>query len=114
MYAALGGESAQVLDGVTSLLDKHLLYQAGQDSPGQDDRRLLMLETIREYGLEALAESQEMESGPTGAHSVLPAPGRGGRSAPIRSRAGALVRSAGAGVCQHARRTELGGGASGK
>ncbi len=62
MYSALGGERAHVLDGVSSLLDKHLLLQTGQDSPGQDDRRLLMLETIREYGLEALAESQEMEA----------------------------------------------------
>jgi predicted ATPase/DNA-binding CsgD family transcriptional regulator len=60
MYAALGGENAQVLDGVASLLDKHLLLQIRQDSPGQDERRLLMLETIREYGQEALAESQEM------------------------------------------------------
>src|SRR5215469_3607602 len=59
MYAALGGERAQVLDGVASPLDKHLL---GQDSLGQDERRLLMLETIREYGLEAPAESQEMEA----------------------------------------------------
>jgi predicted ATPase/DNA-binding CsgD family transcriptional regulator len=57
MYAAIGSDSAQVLDGVSSLLDKHLLRQAGQD-----ERRLLMLETIREYGLEALAESQEMEA----------------------------------------------------
>jgi predicted ATPase/DNA-binding CsgD family transcriptional regulator len=57
MYAALGGESAQVLDGVASLLDKHLLHQAGQG-----ERRLLMLETIREFGLEALAKSQEMEA----------------------------------------------------
>ncbi|HEX6552282.1 MAG TPA: LuxR C-terminal-related transcriptional regulator [Ktedonobacteraceae bacterium] len=62
MCAALGGESAQVLEGVSSLLDKHLLHLAGQDSPGQDERRLLMLETIREFGLEALAESQEMET----------------------------------------------------
>ncbi len=62
MYDALGGESAQVLDGVSSLLDKHLLLQASQDSLGQDERRLLMLETIREYGLEMLAESQEMEA----------------------------------------------------
>ena len=44
-----------MLDGVASLLDKHLLSQAGQD-----ERRLLMLETIREFGLEALAASQEM------------------------------------------------------
>jgi predicted ATPase/DNA-binding CsgD family transcriptional regulator len=62
MYAALGGESEQVLDGMSSLLDKHLLLQSGQESLGEDDRRLLMLETIREYGLEALAESQEMEA----------------------------------------------------
>jgi predicted ATPase/DNA-binding CsgD family transcriptional regulator len=57
MYAALGGDSAQVLDGVVSLLDKHLLRQAGQD-----ERRLLMLETIREFGPEALAASQELEA----------------------------------------------------
>ena len=57
MYAALGGENTQVLDGVSSLLDKHLLRQTGQD-----ERRLLMLETIREYGLEVLAASQEMEA----------------------------------------------------
>jgi DNA-binding CsgD family transcriptional regulator len=62
MYAALGAENAQVLDGVASLLDKHLLLQTGQDSLEQDERRLLMLETIREYGLEALAQSQEMEA----------------------------------------------------
>jgi predicted ATPase/DNA-binding CsgD family transcriptional regulator len=62
MYAALGGESAQVLDRISSLLDKHLLLQTGQDSLGEGDRRLLMLETIREYGLEALAESHEMEA----------------------------------------------------
>ncbi len=62
MYAALGGESAQVLDGVSSLLDKHLLLQTGQDSLVEDGRRLLMLETIREYGLEVLSESQEMEA----------------------------------------------------
>jgi DNA-binding CsgD family transcriptional regulator/tetratricopeptide (TPR) repeat protein len=62
IYAALGGESAQVLDRMSSLLDKHLLLQTGQESLGEDDRRLLMLETIREYGLEALAESHEMEA----------------------------------------------------
>jgi predicted ATPase/DNA-binding CsgD family transcriptional regulator len=62
IYGAFGGESTQVLDGVASLLDKHLLFQTGQDSLRQDNRRLLMLETIREYGLEALAESQEMEA----------------------------------------------------
>ncbi len=53
-----GGERAQVLDGVTSLLDKHLLYQGEQ---GGNAPRLLLLETIREYGLEALVANQELE-----------------------------------------------------
>lgn len=60
MYGALGGERAQVLDGVTSLLDKHMLYQ--QREQGDDAVRLLMHETLREYGMEALATSQELET----------------------------------------------------
>src|SRR5215831_16190297 len=44
LSAALGGESVQVLDGVTSLLDKHLLQRSDQDTSSS---RLLMLETIR-------------------------------------------------------------------
>jgi len=48
-----------VLNGVTSLLDKHLLQRSEQDSSGP---RLLMLETIREYGLEALEALGELEA----------------------------------------------------
>ena len=55
---ALGDTSADVLDGVASLMDKSLLRQVEQDG---EEPRLLMLETIREYGLEALASSGEME-----------------------------------------------------
>jgi predicted ATPase/DNA-binding CsgD family transcriptional regulator len=58
VYGALGGERAHVLDGVTSLLDKHLLRQTQQESR---EPRLLMLETIREYGWERLATCGEME-----------------------------------------------------
>ncbi|HET8852140.1 MAG TPA: LuxR C-terminal-related transcriptional regulator, partial [Ktedonobacteraceae bacterium] len=58
VYSTRGGERAQVLDGVTSLLDKHLLRQGEQ---GGDAPRLLMHETIREYGLEALVANQELE-----------------------------------------------------
>jgi predicted ATPase/class 3 adenylate cyclase/DNA-binding CsgD family transcriptional regulator len=47
-----------VLDGVTSLLDKSLLQQREQEG---GEPRLLMLETIREYGLEALEASGELE-----------------------------------------------------
>jgi predicted ATPase/DNA-binding CsgD family transcriptional regulator len=59
--ATLGGEREriQVLDGVSSLVDKHLLFRAEQDT---HEIRLLMLETIREYGLEALTASGEREA----------------------------------------------------
>ena len=59
MDRALGGKSALVLDGVTSLLDKHLLRKAEQ---GSDAPRVLMHETIREYGLEALVANQGLEA----------------------------------------------------
>src|SRR6266446_2289782 len=58
VYSAQGGERALVLDGVTALLDKHLLYQGKQ---GDHAPRLLLHETIREYGLEALGVNQELE-----------------------------------------------------
>jgi predicted ATPase/DNA-binding CsgD family transcriptional regulator len=58
VFRALCGQSAQVLDGIASLLDKHLLHRADQDTDGP---RLLMLETIREYGLEVLTASGELE-----------------------------------------------------
>jgi len=57
--ARLLGESVQVLDGVTSLLDKHLLQRSEQDTSSS---RLLMLETIREYGLEAASALGELEA----------------------------------------------------
>ena len=59
LSVALGGESVHVLDGVTSLLDKHLLQRSDQDTSSS---RLLMLETLREYGLEALEALGELEA----------------------------------------------------
>ncbi len=47
-----------VLDGVASLLDKSLLLQVKQEG---NEPRLIMLETVREYGLECLRESREAE-----------------------------------------------------
>src|SRR6266849_4408728 len=52
------GTAVQVLDGVTSLIDKSLLQQTEQEG---EEPWLLMLETMREYGLEMLATSGEME-----------------------------------------------------
>ncbi len=53
-----GCKPADILDEITSLLDKHLLSQERRE--GQE-RRLRMLETIREYGLECLAACDELE-----------------------------------------------------
>jgi predicted ATPase/DNA-binding CsgD family transcriptional regulator/DNA-binding XRE family transcriptional regulator len=54
-------KEVSVLDGIASLLDKHMLYQAAQGSEEMGERRLFMLETIREYGLECLSAYGEME-----------------------------------------------------
>src|SRR6266699_2833799 len=53
-----GDVTADVLNGMASLIDKNLVQRRDQIS---GESRLLMLETIREYGLEALEESGEME-----------------------------------------------------
>src|SRR5215472_16932428 len=55
----LGDESTTTLERVASLLDKHLLSRAEQDTSGP---RFVMLETIREYGLEALEARGELEA----------------------------------------------------
>ena len=55
---ALDHGAAQVLDGVASFIDKSLVQQREQ---ADSEQRLMMLETIREYGLEALASSGERE-----------------------------------------------------
>src|SRR5258708_6914664 len=58
LYTALGELQEDLLNGVASLMDKSLLRQTEQEG----EPRLLMLETIREYGLEALDASGEMAS----------------------------------------------------
>lgn len=50
---------ADLLDAITSLVDKSLLSQTG---PGDAEPRFIMLETIREYGRERLQQSGEVES----------------------------------------------------
>jgi predicted ATPase/class 3 adenylate cyclase/DNA-binding CsgD family transcriptional regulator len=61
LYAALDGESndgaGALFDRMTSLLDNSLLYRL--DSEGKEPR-FALLETIREYAIEALAASQEL------------------------------------------------------
>src|SRR6266704_4933059 len=52
----LGDEPGRVFDGVASLLDKSLVQKPAH---GEEEPRLLLLETIREYGLERLASGGE-------------------------------------------------------
>jgi predicted ATPase len=52
------GEEPYVLDGLSSLISKSLLRTVQQEG---EPSRLFMLETIREYGLECLEASGEME-----------------------------------------------------
>ncbi len=59
MCMTLDGEAESVLDAVASLIDKSLLQQTEQEG---GELRLGMLETIREYGLECLAASGEVEA----------------------------------------------------
>ncbi len=59
LYTALGDEPGQVLEGVASLIDKSLVQQTEQDG---EEPRFRMLETIREYGLEMLAASGELQA----------------------------------------------------
>ncbi len=58
----LGDKELNVLDEVTSLLDKSQLQRLEFEGDERNDRRLLMLETIREYGLELLTKHGEMEA----------------------------------------------------
>jgi len=59
LTAGEADRSLPAIDLVASLLDKSLLQQS--DRVG-DEPRLLMLETIREYALEMLADSGELEA----------------------------------------------------
>ncbi len=54
-----GNQASSVLDTVASLLDKSLVQQTEQEG---NEPRLVMLETIREFGLECLAMSGELEA----------------------------------------------------
>ena len=56
---AVAQEQTSVLDTMTSLLDKNLLRQTEQED---GEPWFLMLETIREFGLEALSKTGELEA----------------------------------------------------
>ncbi|HEX6556827.1 MAG TPA: NACHT domain-containing protein, partial [Ktedonobacteraceae bacterium] len=57
---ALGEGAGKVVEAVASLIDKSLVYQTEQE--GEEEPRFLMLETMREYALEVLSASGELEA----------------------------------------------------
>jgi predicted ATPase/class 3 adenylate cyclase/DNA-binding CsgD family transcriptional regulator len=59
MSNTAGGTDEGVLEGIASLLDKSLLQRTERDG---EEPRFVMLETIREYGLEVLASGGEAEA----------------------------------------------------
>lgn len=59
LYTTLGDEPGLVLDGIASLIDKSLLRQTEQEA---EEPRFVMLETIREYGREALTVRGEVDA----------------------------------------------------
>jgi predicted ATPase len=63
----LDGLEVDVLDGLDSLVDKSLIRQTDQDT---GEPRLLMLETIREYATERLAQDSEFNTAAHGAHAI--------------------------------------------
>ena len=58
LYEILNDGEANVLEMITSLLDKSLLLERRQED---GEQRLLMLEMIREYGLDLLATGSDMK-----------------------------------------------------
>ena len=63
----LDGMKMDVLDGLSSLVDKSLIRQADQDT---GEPRLLMLETIREYATERLEQDSEFSTAAHRAHAM--------------------------------------------
>ncbi len=65
LYTTIAGEQSEsaqtVLDDVETLIDNSLLQMTEQEGDAEEPR-LLMLETIREYGQECLQASEEMEA----------------------------------------------------
>ena len=59
VYGLLKADSTWVVEGITSLVTKHLLYQL---EPEASAPRVRMHETLQEYGLETLGSAQELEA----------------------------------------------------
>ncbi len=67
--AAAGELTGDVLETLLSLVDKSLLRQAEQEEGEEGEPRFLMLQVLREFGLECLASTGELEATRT-AHAL--------------------------------------------
>ena len=93
--------AGDVADLLSSLIDKSLLQRVG------DGDRVRMLETIREFGIERLAERGELAAIRPPARRLLRPAARRGRTAPDPARAAAVARPAHRRARQHRRRPAL-------
>jgi Predicted ATPase len=80
---------AAVLPALSGLVDKSILGVA--EGPDGLSPRYRMLETVRAYGLERLAEAGRGRRGARRVRRVLPGPGRDRRPGAARGRAGPLA-----------------------
>lgn len=56
------GEETSTLVGLAALIDRSLIRRPDETAPGTETPRLVLLETLREYGLERLEASGEAEA----------------------------------------------------
>ncbi len=96
-----------VFAGLATLVEQSLLTQREEEGKP----RYLMLETIREYGLERLSRERRRRRRKRWAHALLPEPGGGGRAEADRPAPAGVAATAGARAGQHARRLALDAGA---
>ena len=101
---APGSPGIETVDGLATLADQSLLHRVEANDGAA---RFAMLETVREFALERLAESGEAEAVRRAHAALLPGPRRGGRAAPDGRGAGGVVRPAGGRARQPARRPGL-------
>ena len=93
--ARWAGIAGPVVDVVAALVDKSLVT-----ATGEHEVRYRLLETVRAYAADRLAEAGEADAARRGPRGVLPGPGRAGRAGAARPRPGAVAEPAERGARQ--------------
>ena len=100
----VGASELDVLEGVASLVDRSLLREA-EEAGGE--ARFSMLETIREFAREQLAQAGEEDRAARAPRARVRALRRGSRCRPAGRRSAPLVRAPGSRARQPPRRARL-------